>query len=194
MQLSSLDRNKTYTSADYYKWDFPERVELINGKIYEMLAAPSPYHQEIAGDLYDPIKNYLRDKPCKVYFAPIDVYLTINSKNDTVLQPDICVVCDLSKITKKGCMGAPDIVAEILSPGNSVKEMKIKYDAYEMAGVKEYWVIVPANLLFISYTLVNGKFEQQPVKTVGDIITSTVLHGFSLDLKELFKNSQSYGE
>lgn len=194
MQLSSLDRNKTYTSADYYKWDFPERVELINGKIYEMLAAPSPYHQEIAGDLYDPIKNYLRDKPCKVYFAPIDVYLTINSKNDTVLQPDICVVCDLTKITKKGCMGAPDIVAEILSPGNSVKEMKIKYDAYEMAGVKEYWVIVPANLLFMSYILVNGKFEQQPVKTVGDIITSTVLNGFSLDLKELFKNSQSYGE
>lgn len=194
MELSSLDRNKTYTFADYYKWDFPERVELINGKIYEMMAAPSPYHQEIAGDLYDPIKQFLRDKACKVYFAPIDVYLPLNSKNDTVLQPDICVVCDLSKITRKGCIGAPDIVAEILSPGNSVKEMKIKYDAYEEAGVKEYWVIVPANLLFMVYRLINGKFEQEPVKTVGDVITTSVLPGFSLNLTELFKNAPADGE
>ena len=194
MQLSSLDHNKSYTVADYYNWDFSERVELINGKIYEMMPAPSPYHQEIAGDLYDPIKQFLRDKPCKVYFAPFDVYLPGNSTNNTVLQPDICVICDLTKITKKGCVGAPDIVVEILSPGNSVKEMKIKYNAYEEAGVKEYWVVIPTNLLFMVYKLVNGKFEQEPVKTVGDIITSSVLPGFTLDLTELFKNAPADGE
>ena len=194
MLLSSLDRNKTYTFDDYHNWDFPERVELINGKIYEMMSAPSPYHQEIAGDLYDPIKQFLRGKACKVYFAPFDVFLPSNSTKDTVLQPDICVICDLTKITKKGCIGAPDIVAEILSPGNSVKEMKIKYDAYEAAGVKEYWVVVPTNLLFIVYRLENGKFQQEPVKTVGDVITSSVLAGFSLDLTELFKNAPADGE
>jgi hypothetical protein len=84
MELSSLDRNVTYTFADYHQWDFTERVELINGKIYDMPAAPSPYHQEIVSDLYDPIKQFLRDKPCKVYFAPIDVYLSGRSKKDTV--------------------------------------------------------------------------------------------------------------
>jgi Uma2 family endonuclease len=188
MQLSSLDRSKSYTVTDYQMWDFPERVELINGKIYDLLPAPSPSHQEIAGDLYDPIKQFLKPKDCKVYFAPIDVYLPIGTANDTVLQPDICVVCDLSKITNKGCLGAPDLVAEILSPGNSAKEMKIKHEAYEKAGVKEYWVILPENLLFIAYLLVNGKFEQEPIKTIGDTITSSVLPGFSLLLSDLFKS------
>ena len=85
-------------------------------------------------------------------------------------------------------------MAEILSPGNSVKEMKIKYDAYEEAGVKGYWVIVPTNMLFMVYRLVNGKFEQEPVKTVDDVITSSVLPGFSLDLMDLFKNAPTDGE
>ena len=198
MLLSSLDPNKTYTYADYYSWDFGQRVELINGKIFEMSPAPSFYHQEIAGDIYNPLKNFLRDKPCKVIFAPFDVRLPAKSKEDkkifNVFQPDICVICDPAKIDRKGCMGAPDIVVEILSPGNSKKEMKDKYTAYEEAGVKEYWVVIPQYQLVIAYNLINGKFEQEPVKAVGDIITSSVLPGFTLGLAELFKNAPAGDE
>jgi Uma2 family endonuclease len=198
MQLSSLDLNKIYTYADYYSWDFENRVELINGKIYEMAPAPSPYHQEIVSDINEPLKQFLRDKPCKVYFAPFDVRLPGKSKEDkeitTVLQPDICVICDLAKIDKRGCIGAPDIVVEILSPGNSAKEMKNKYEVYEQAGVKEYWIVIPQNQLFLVHKLVNGKFQLDPVKAVGDIVTTPILPGFTLDLTELFKNAPPEGE
>ena len=104
----------------------------------------------------------------------------------TVLQPDVCVICDVSKIDKKGCLGAPDIVVEVLSPGNSSKELKNKYEVYEEAGVKEYWIVSPQNQTFLIYTLLDGKFQLSPVKTVGDIVNSTVLAGFSIDLEELF--------
>ena len=192
MTLASLDLSKTYTAADYYQWDFPERVELINGKVYEMAPAPSPYHQEISIDISSLMRNFLRDKPCKVYYAPFDVYLPSNTENDTVLQPDICVICDLAKIQKRGCIGAPDIVVEILSPGNTTKEMKLKYSVYEAAGVKEYWVVSPLYQLLQVYLLVDGKFHQEPIKTAGDIVTSTILPGFALDLSELFKNTAGY--
>lgn len=194
MTLASLDLNKTYTAADYYQWDFPERVELINGKVYEMMPGPSPYHQKITGGIFVSFDSFLRNKPCDVYFAPIDVYLPGNTANDTVLQPDICVICDLAKIQKRGCIGAPDIVVEILSPGNTTKEMKLKYSVYEAAGVKEYWVVSPLYQLLQVYRLVDGKFQQEPVKTAGDIVTSTILPGFALDLAELFKNTAGYDD
>jgi Uma2 family endonuclease len=198
MQLASLDQNKTYSYADYYTWDFENRVELINGKIFELSPAPSPYHQEISLDIAFPLKNFLQGKPCKVYYAPFDVRLPRKSTEDkeilTVLQPDICIICDLSKIDKRGCIGPPDIVVEILSPGNSAKEMKNKYEAYQDAGVKEYWVVIPQNQLFLVHTLINGKFELEPVKAVGDKVTSSVLPGFSLDLTDLFKNAPARGE
>jgi Uma2 family endonuclease len=196
MQLSGLNPNKIYTYADYYSWDFEQRVELINGKIYEMFPAPSPYHQEIAGDINFELKQYMQDKLCKVYFAPFDVRLPAKDNKEiiTVLQPDICVICDLTKIDKRGCLGAPDIVVEILSPGNSTKEMKLKYEVYEQAGVKEYWIVSPQNLFFFVYTLVNGQFILGPIKTVGDIVASSVLPGFTLDLTELFKNAPADGE
>ena len=143
MELASLDRDRTYTTSDYLSWDFPERVELINGKVYEMMAAPSPYHQKISSRIFVSFDHFLQDKPCDVYYAPIDVYLPGNSKNDTVLQPDICVICDTTKIQTRGCIGAPDIVVEVLSPGNTTKEMKLKYQVYEAAGVLEYWVVSP---------------------------------------------------
>ena len=192
MQLASLDRTKSYTSTDYINWNFPERVELISGKVYEMMPAPSPYHQEISINISSLMNNFLHNKPCKVYYAPIDVYLPGNTVDDTVLQPDICVICDLAKIQKKGCVGAPDIVVEILSPGNTTKEMKLKYKVYEEAGVKEYWVVSPIYQLLQIYTLTNGAFQPEPVKTTGDIVTSSVLPGFELDLGELFKNGEHY--
>ena len=192
MLLSELDLNKTYSYADYYSWDFPNRVELINGKVFEMTPAPSPLHQEVSGNIAFPINNFLKDKKCKVIFAPFDVRFPKKGIDDksifTVLQPDICVICDLTKIDRRGCMGAPDIVVEILSLGNNVKELKWKYEIYEEAGVKEYWIVSPQYQTVNIYTLLEGKYQNSRIMTIGDVITSSVLPGFTLDIAEIFKD------
>jgi len=190
MQLADLDINKIYTYADYYKWKFEERVELIKGKIFEMSPAPNRLHQEIAGKLYLRLGTFLYNNPCKVYIAPFDVRLPRKSKNDkditTVLQPDLCVICNPSKLDVRGCIGAPDIVVEVLSPSNNKKELKNKYEVYEEAGVKEYWVVFPIERTMFIYTLVDGKFSPSKLMVGGDVVTSAILPGFSLDLTELF--------
>lgn len=196
MRLADLDLNKLYTYADYYKWRFDERVELIKGKIFKMSPAPSPNHQTLAGDIFSQLNLFLRKKTCKVFIAPFDVRLTrkITDTDETiitVLQPDVCVICDTSKIDKKGCLGAPDIVVEVLSPGNNAKELKNKYEVYEEAGVKEYWVVSPQDQTFLVHINLDGKFQLLPVKTNGDIVTSSLLPGFSLDLTDLFSEIDS---
>src|ERR1700760_2712434 len=114
MELSDLDFSKTYTYADYFKWQFDERLELIKGKIFRMTPAPNRIHQEVSQAISLKLGNYLNGKKCKVYAAPFDVRLPRASKDDaaiyTVLQPDICVICDLSKLDDRGCIGAPDII------------------------------------------------------------------------------------
>jgi Uma2 family endonuclease len=162
MTLADLNVNKVYTYADYFKWQFEERVELILGKIFAM-SAPNRMHQALVGNLYSKLLTFLETSPCNVYVAPFDVRFPRKSKDDkdiiTVLQPDICVVCDPSKLDDRGCIGAPDIVVEILSPGNNAKEMRNKYDIYEQAGVTEYWVLSPQNETFLLYTLHEGKYQ-----------------------------------
>jgi Uma2 family endonuclease len=191
MKFADLDLDKVYTYADYYKWRFEERVELIKGKIFKMSPAPNRFHQELSGDIYTALNVFLHGKSCKAYTAPFDVRLPKRSKDDkdiiTVLQPDVCVICDRSKLDYRGCIGAPDIIVEILSPGNNSKEMKNKYEVYEYSGVKEYWVVSPQDQTFLVHILQDGKFHLTPVKVPGDIVTTDILPGFSLDLTELFK-------
>lgn len=190
--LDQLDFNKRYTYADYIKWKFEERVELLKGKLFKM-AAPSTLHQEISGNLYGFMWNYLRKKNCKLYAAPFDVRLPLpqnkvtNDKIDTVIQPDLCVVCDLSKITKNGCNGAPDLVVEILSPGNSRREMRDKFEIYEEAGILEYWVIDPERRSVSRHILENGKFKVLlPYLMDNDILRSTLFEDLEIDLNEVF--------
>jgi len=177
MQLSDLDITKTYTYADYLKWAFDERLELIKGEIFKMTPAPNSSH-------------YLEKKSCEIFIAPFDVRLPRSSTSDreifTVVQPDICVICDPQKIDDKGCVGAPDIVVEVLSPGNNKKELKNKYEVYEEAGVLEYWIIHPQEKTFLKYMLVNGSFQPSRLLTMGDEVTTPVLPGFVLSLDELF--------
>lgn len=134
--------------------------------------------------------NFLSGHRCEVFAAPFDVRLTGKSKKDegitTVVQPDLCVVCDPSKLDKRGCIGAPDIVVEILSPSNSRKELKDKYEVYEESGVKEYWIVSPQDHSILVYTLTDGKYVPSRLMTEGDIAKISVLEGFSLDLEELF--------
>jgi len=190
MEFAELDLNKIYSYADYYKWKFEQRVELIKGRIFEMSPAPNRLHQEITGKMYLKLGNFLYNNPCKVYAAPFDVRLPRKSKKDkdiiTVLQPDLCVICDRSKLDKRGCIGAPDIVVEVLSPSNNKKELKNKYEVYEEAGVKEYWVVFPIERTMFVYTLIDGKYTPSKLMVSGDTVTSNILPGFSLDLAELF--------
>ncbi|RYY07963.1 MAG: Uma2 family endonuclease [Sphingobacteriaceae bacterium] len=191
MQFSDLDLTKTYTYADYLKWTFDERLELIKGHIFTMSPAPAEFHQRILTTVGNEIYNHLKRKSCKVYFAPFDVRLVRKSLDDkqitTVVQPDICVICDLKKIDKNGCLGAPDIVVEILSPGNNKKELQNKYEVYEEAGVKEYWIIQPGEKTFFKYVLDdNGRYQPTKLLTLGDNVTSTVLPDFVLSLDEVF--------
>jgi len=190
MQLSDLDINKTYTYADYLKWTFDERLELIKGKIFKMSPAPGSVHQIISAAVSNELYNYLKGKPCRVFSAPFDVRLIRRSMDDkdvtTVVQPDICVICDPKKVDAKGCIGSPDIVVEILSPGNNKKELKNKYEVYEEAGVLEYWIIHPVEKTFFKYILTDGAFQASKMLTISDEITTPILPGFILNLDELF--------
>jgi Uma2 family endonuclease len=177
-----------YTYADYLKWDFEEIVELIKGKIFTKAAAPNRRHQEVSGNIFGALFNFLKNESCKVYSAPFDVRFSRDpefSKTDSVVQPDISVICDPSKLDDKGCFGAPDIIIEIISPGNSRVELQNKYELYEEFGVREYWIVHPTDSTVLIYTLVDGKFKPSRLFTSGDQIRSSVLPGFTLDLEKV---------
>ena len=143
--LDQLDPNGSYTYADYLLWQFTERVELLRGRIREM-SAPNRKHQRISGNIQHFLSNALWKSPCQIYAAPFDVRLTrfntLKNKDVTnVVQPDLCVICDPAKLDKRGCIGAPDLIVEILSPDNSRTEMCDKFDLYQEAAVLEYRVV-----------------------------------------------------
>jgi Uma2 family endonuclease len=142
-----LDENEQYTYADYLRWFDDVRRELINGIIHVM-SAPWTKHAKTSGKLYRLITTFLEENqgPCNVFYAPFDVRLPVDGKTadrqiTTVVQPDICVVCDPAKIDKKGCIGAPDFIIEITSPSTKKHDWTTKFFRYESAGVKEYWIV-----------------------------------------------------
>ncbi len=182
----------TYTYADYLTSWLDERVELIKGKLYKMSPAPTSSHQRVVGELHLQIGNFLKKKKCKVFIAPFDVRLPQAGKenNDikTVVQPDLCVICDLSKIDEKGCLGAPDWIIEILSKHTSAKDLSKKFEVYEQTSVTEYWVVDPVGETVLVYILnKTGKYEgflKPFIRT--DKISSTVLPDLVIDLEEVF--------
>jgi Uma2 family endonuclease len=189
--ISQLNLDQHYSYADYLLWKLKERVELIRGRIREM-AAPNTEHQIISGTLHGLIWTHLRKTPCKVFSAPFDVRLSPvgnipDQKIYNVVQPDITIVCDPSKLDAKGCIGAPDLVVEILSPGNNQKELRDKFELYESNGITEYWIVSPAEQTFQMNSLVDRKYHSSKLYTTGDQITSSVLPGFILDLDEIFE-------
>lgn len=191
MQFSDLDLSKTYSYADYLQWTFEDRLEIIKGKIFKMTPAPAPVHQRLSWVISGELYSYLKNNSCSAYTAPFDVRLSRKGESDdkkifTVVQPDICIICNASKVDSKGCTGAPDIVIEILSPGNNQKELRNKYEVYEESGVLEYWIISPQDKTFLKYTLVDGKYQPSKLLTTGDIITTNILPGFELDLETVF--------
>ena len=192
--FEDIDLSLTYSYAHYLNWVFDDRVELINGQVFKMCPAPSPYHQQISVRIASELFVFLKNKVCQVYTAPFDVRFPTESTADTdiytVLQPDICVICDpVGKLDDRGCVGAPDIVVEILSPGNNKMELLNKYNVYQEFGVKEYWVISPAEKTFMKYTLDDtGEYQPSKLFTLSEKVTSAVLPGFELDLDEVFQD------
>lgn len=187
--INQLDFNKVYSYADYLLWKFEERVELIKGRIFKMSPAPSSKHQEVSGKLFGEAYQIFKSHPCKLFSAPFDVRLTRKNKKDeevlTVVQPDLCVICDDSKIDSRGCVGAPDLIIEILSPGNSKKEMKNKFELYEEAGVKEYWIVNPLEENITIYALENSQYiGLKPV--VDDFVNSRLFPHLKVHTDDIF--------
>ena len=189
-----LDLEGSYTYADYLTWQFTDMVELIRGKVHRMAPAPNLEHQRVSRRLMTMIDIYLKEKSCEVFSAPFDVRLPLppnrlkNNKIDTVVQPDLCVVCDPAKLDQQGCLGAPDWVIEILSPATSRKDLTEKFDVYQFAGVREYWIIHPFEQTLLVYLLnEKGEFEgrQRPYLR-GDMVPSSVFPGWEVDLGKVF--------
>ncbi len=190
--ISVLEPEATYSYADYLKWNFEERVELIKGKLFKMSPAPTRGHQAINGNIHGVFWSFLRKKPCKVFAAPFDVRFphskeTSDKETYTVVQPDICVVCDPEKLDDAGCKGAPDLIVEILSPSSSDKDLKDKFRLYEEYGVKEYWVVYPSVHVLEIFYLENNKYLRSKKYLPGDLVTSEVLSGLNLNVIDVFE-------
>ncbi|MBC7874204.1 MAG: Uma2 family endonuclease [Ferruginibacter sp.] len=187
------DSSLTYTYADYLQWKFEERLELFRGKIFK-LSSTNTKHQDISRNILVPMAVFLKKMPCKVFAAPFDVRLPVkNRKKDneviTVVQPDVCIVCDELKLDSRGCWGAPDLVVEILSPGNSKKEIRLKHELYEEAGVKEYWIVNPIEENIVVFVLnEEGKFSGLKMYASDDTIHSFAVPGLNINVTEIFTN------
>ena len=188
--INLLDFSKKYSFADYLTWSFSERIELLKGLVFKMSPAPNTAHQRVSGELFVNFHSYFKNKTCQLFHAPFDVRLPKESASEneifTVVQPDLCVICDPNKIDERGCIGAPDLVIEILSPGNTTKEMKNKFEIYEEAGVREYWLVEPNDKVVLIYILVNAKYQGLAPVTEEDILKSTIFEGLEMPLKEIF--------
>jgi Uma2 family endonuclease len=192
--ISQLDLNKVYTYADYLKWQFEERLELIKGKVFKMSPAPSTRHQKISRNLSFFLGNIFLGLSCQYFFAPFDVRLldrkkSIESDEDifTVVQPDLCIICDEDKIDEKGCIGAPDLIIEIVS-GKSKREVREKFGLYEESGVKEYWIVYQDIEHIHQYKLGEGeKYEIIKIYTPDDTISSAIFPDLKIDVHEIFR-------
>jgi Uma2 family endonuclease len=173
--IYELDFNKQYTYTDYLSWRFSERVELIKGWLHKMSPAPRRIHQKIEGILFYEFFRFFKTKPCEVYQSPFDVRLKKNkgqdAEIDTVVQPDICIICDKSKLDDAGCLGAPDLIVEILSDSTAKKDYNEKFNLYEENGVKEYWIANPATKTIEIFTLKDEKYESLGLYTESEGIT-----------------------
>lgn len=176
--------NHSFTYQDYLSWPDRVRCELIDGVVYNMAPAPSTDHQRLSGEIHGQLWLFLRGKPCEVFSAPFDVRFSEEMDTDTVVQPDILVLCDREKITDSGAVGAPELVIEILSPSTTPRDTITKRALYERKGVLEYWIVSPVNKTIYGLTLSEGIYKS--AEYTSEKIASTALPGFEIDPEALF--------
>jgi len=193
MAVADKDEHIKYTYKDYLSWANDERWELIEGVPHNMSPSPTRKHQKVVGELFASIHNYLKGKACEVYSAPFDVRLFAENVSDddvtNVVQPDIVIVCDPSKLDDKGCKGSPDMIIEVVSPSTLKRDLKEKFYLYEKAGVKEYWIVFPDEKTVLSYYLgEDGKYKRPEVYSEEDNIKFRIFESFEIELKDIFQN------
>ena len=200
-----LDFNKTYSYADYLTWQFDGFVELIKGKIFPM-SAPSRLHQKAVSKLDRRIGNFLERNhlECEIYIAPFDVRLLRNPNESeanriektekeicTVVQPDVCVICDIEKLDDRGCNGAPDLIVEVVSEksvANAQKDTVEKFEIYAANGVREYWLARPLEKTVHKFLLnpTTNSYEAEGFYRIDDVVICSVIHGLELEVRDIF--------
>ncbi|MCP5052057.1 MAG: Uma2 family endonuclease [bacterium] len=196
MGLAMKKQVERYTYSDYLKWDDNERWEIINGEAFDMSPGPGTSHQLIVTQLIRQMSNQLEGKPCNVFTAPFDVRLPMGKEKEEdisdIVQPDISLVCDPGKLDEKGCLGAPDLIVEILSPSSNRRDRLEKFNLYEAAGVKEYWLVLPPDKIVEVFTLgKDGKYGRPGLFSESETIGLSIIKGLSIDLKHLFNTQIS---
>jgi Uma2 family endonuclease len=178
--------HQRYTYADMLEWDESIRAEIFDGEVY-MMPPPARVHQEISRELLLQFGNFLKGKPCKVYAAPFGVRLFPKDdlSDDTVVEPDIAVICDKSKLDDRGCNGAPDLIIEILSPSNIAHDKIRKFRKYLAAGVREYWIVNPMEQMVDVHRLDGGRYITM-LYDAEEEVPVTVLPGCTIKLQDVF--------
>jgi Uma2 family endonuclease len=190
--LAQLDLTKTYSYADYLTWQVTELVELVKGRIWKKSPAPKVMHQRYVRRILTKIDNALAGQRCEVFVAPFDVRLTTGGANGdqhitTVVQPDICVVCDPEQLDERGCLGAPVLVVEILSASTMAYDTKVKFDLYEESGVAEYWIVSPGERAVAVYVLRGAEYQAVGSFYEPGLIPCHTLPDLGLDWKDIFE-------
>lgn len=182
--------HEPYSYADYLSWDTPERYELIEGEAV-LLAAPSTSHQLVSAELMRQLANFLEGKNCRAIPAPFDVRLFEKETEapedvDTIVQPDITVICDQSRLDEHGCKGAPEMVVEIISPSTLRHDRLVKFNLYQRAGVGEIWLVDPATRSIQVFLLNDGHLLPFEVYTAKDIAKVNSLEGCFIEVSKVF--------
>lgn len=189
MSIPKYDKKVSY--ADYLNWPKDEQIEIIDGNAYNMSPGPSTKHQQVSMNLSYFLMDFFRGKNCQVFAAPFDVRLFSVGKADDevfhVVQPDLSVICDENKLDKKGCVGSPDLIIEIISPSSAKMDRMRKRNLYEKAEVKEYWIVDPQNELIELYHLNEKNMYGKPLFfSMEDTVESVCFKGLELSVKEIF--------
>jgi Uma2 family endonuclease len=183
MPQPAVERDR-FTYGDYRRWTDDERWELIDGEVYDMSPAPTRIHQEWVLEIAAQAHEFLRGAPCQVFVAPFDVRLPradeADERVETVVQPDIAVICDPGKLDDAGCRGAPDWIVEVLSPRTAAKDQREKRAAYERAGVREYWLVHPTDRTLMIYRLDCGAYGRPEVQPLVGETAVAAIAGLSI--------------
>lgn len=185
--VSNPDENKFQTYQDWLAWE--GSWELINGKAYNMLPAPTSLHQFIVGELHFALRTFFQNRNCYVFAAPFDVFFS-ESDNvespDHVTQPDLSVVCSKDQISKNGCHGSPAAIIEVLSPSTALKDFNEKFNLYQKYGVKEYWIVDPGNRTAHVFALQDGSYAIRQLFTEQETIQSIIFKDLRVPMTRLF--------
>jgi len=177
---------KKYTYSDYIQWDDDVRCELIDGIPY-LMAGPNRHHQKVSRNLLVQLANFLKGKSCEVYHAPLDVRLNPGTLDDTVVQPDLVIICDHSVLDDACCKGVPDMVVEILSPSTAGYDLTTKFSRYLKAGIREYWIVSPTEKTLAAHILKDSNYITH-MYTKKDKAPVHVLEGCVIDLSDVFED------